>query len=89
VNRENLIRIITSFLALALAYVNSFLILNNNVVIIQSDGSSYSFIPITNTTLSYLWLFIAIIMGIFLALFILDELNMQINTGLSEEESEI
>lgn len=89
-NRENLIRIVTSFLSMTLAYVNSFLILNNNVVMIQSDGDTYSFIPITNTTLNYLWLFIAMIMAIFLALFIMDEINLQINTGLvNEEETEI
>lgn len=90
INRENIIRIITSFLAMTLSYVNSFLILNNNVVMIQSDGDTYSFIPITNTPLNYLWLFIALIMAIFLALFIMDEINMQINTGLvNEEEGEI
>ena len=80
----SLFRIIASFISMILAYVNSFLIINGNVVMVQTDGAVYSFIPITNTTFNYFWLFIAILMGILTLLFIIDEINYIMQTELNE-----
>jgi len=84
--RENIVRIITSFITMVLAYVNSYLIINGNVVMIQSDGETYSYIPVINTTYNYFWLFIAILMGIFMELFIADQINLVLHSELDEEE---
>lgn len=83
---ENIVRIITAFITTILSYVNSFIIINGNVVEIQTDGVTYSYIPIINTTLNYFWLFIAIIMGIFTVLFIIDEVNINLQAELEEVE---
>lgn len=88
ISRENLIRIITSFLSMVLAYLNAFLILSNNVVVIQTDGVVYSYIPVTNTSLNYFWLFIAVLMGIFTVLFILDEINIVLTDDKDMEMSD-
>ncbi len=85
---ENIIRIIVSFITVVLAYVNSFIIINGNVVVIQTDGIEYSYIPVINTTLNYFWLFIAIVMGIFTVLFIIDEININLMAELEEANEE-
>lgn len=88
INRENFIRIMTSFISMVLSYVNSMVILSGNVVSIESDGTTYIYIPIVNTTLNYFWLFLAIVSALLMILFILDEINIRLEEELSEEEAE-
>ena len=80
--RENLLRTITAFLSMILAYVNSMVLINGNVVLIQTTGTAYSYITISNAPLSYFYLFIAILMGLFTILFIADEVNMYLSSEL-------
>lgn len=78
VYRENLARIITSFISVMICYINAQVILNGNVVLIQTVGSTYAYIPITVPGLNYLWLFLAIVSFLLFVLFIIDEINMHI-----------
>jgi hypothetical protein len=86
--KENFVRITTAFISMILSYVLSFIIINGNVVIIQSTGTAYTYIPIINTTLNYFWLFIAIVMGLFTVLFIIDEVNINLMAELEEANAE-
>lgn len=86
--KENTVRIVTAFISMVLSYMNSFIIINGNVVIIQTDGIEYSYIPVISITLNYFWLFIAIVMGIFTVLFIIDEININLMEELEEANSD-
>jgi len=78
VYRENLARIITSFVAAVISYINAQVILNGNVVLIQTTGTTYTFIPIQVPGLNYLWLFLGLVSFLLFVLFILDEINLTI-----------
>lgn len=88
VYNENFVRIITSFIATVLSYVNAMVILNGNVVVIQSTGTTFSYIPVEVPALNYLWLFFAILSFILMCLFIADLINVNIQTELDEKEAE-
>ncbi len=88
INRENFIRIITSFIATILSYVNASTILNGNVTLIQSTGSSFSYIPITIPALNYFWLFLAILSALLVVLFVADEINLKLQSELDEKQAE-
>ena len=78
VYRENLARIITSFISVIMSYVNAQVILNGNVVLIQTTGTTYTYIPIQVSGLNYLWIFLGIVSFLLFVLFILDEINLHI-----------
>lgn len=84
-HKENVVRIVTSFLSTALAYILSFISINGNLISIQDNNVIYI---IRSTTLNYFWLFIAIVMGIFTVLFIIDEININLQAELNEAESD-
>lgn len=88
VYRENLARIITSFVAAVLSYINAQVILNGNVVLIQTTGTTYTFIPIQVPGLNYLWLFLGIVSFLLFILFILDEINLTIMEKNEKKEKE-
>jgi hypothetical protein len=88
VYNENFVRIITSLVAMVLSYVNAQTILNGNVVLIQSTGTSYSYIPVIVPALNYIWLFLAILSFILALLFIADEININMQDALDEKEAE-
>ncbi len=85
---ENFVRIITSFISSVLSYVNGMVILNGNVVVIQSDGSTYSYIPVEIPALNYFWTFLALLSFILMILFIADMVNIDLQTELDEKEAE-
>lgn len=85
---ENFVRIITIFIASILSYVNGMVILNGNVVLIQTDGTSYSYIPVQITALNYFWTFLALLSFILLVLFIADLINVNLQSELDEKEAE-
>jgi len=84
-NRENFVRIITSFIAMILSYVNASVILNGNVVEITSDGTM---ILIQVPALNYFWLFLALLSGLLLVLFIADLINSSLQAELDEKQAE-
>ena len=86
VYRENLARIITSFIAVIISYINAQVILNGNVVLIQTTGTTYTFIPIQVPGLNYLWLFLGIVSFLLFALFIIDEINIHIMAKDEQKE---
>lgn len=88
INRENFVRIITSFIAMILSYVNASVILNGNVVLIQSTGTSYLYIPIEISALNYLWLLLALLSGLLVVLFVADEINLKLQSELDTEQAE-
>ena len=85
---ENFVRIITSFVASALSYVNGQVILNGNVVETLSDGLSYVYAPIKIPALNYLWTFLALVSFILMVLFIADMVNINLQAELDETEAE-
>lgn len=85
INRENIIRSVTAFISTILSYMLSFISLNGNLVSISETNTLYI---ITSTSLNYFWLFIAIMMGIFTVLFIIDEININLITELEEANAE-
>ena len=86
INRENFVRIITSFVAMILSYVNALVILNGNVVLVQTDGTTFSYIPIEVPALNYFWLLLAILSGLLLILFIADLINTYLQSELDEKQ---
>ncbi len=88
INRENFVRITTSFIAMILSYVNASVILNGNVTLIQSTGSSFSYIPIIIPALNYFWLFLAILSALLVVLFVADEINLKLQSELDEKQAE-
>lgn len=91
VYRENLARIITSFIAVIMSYVNAQVILNGNVVLIQTTGTTYAYIPIQVPGLNYLWTFLGVVSFLLFALFIIDEINLHImakDEKLKQEDQE-
>ncbi len=83
---ENIVRIITAFISMILSYTNAMQIVNGNVVLVQSDGETYSYIPVTNLTYNYFWLFMAIMMAAFTILFTIDMINKQFQDALEEKK---
>ena len=88
INRENFVRIITSFIAMILSYVNASVILNGNVVLIQTDGTTYSYIPVTISALNYVWLFLAILSALLVVLFIADIINENLQSELDAKTAD-
>ncbi len=88
INRENFVRIITSFIAMILSYVNASVILNGNVVLIQTDGTTHSYIPVTISALNYFWLFLAVLSALLVILFFADLINTNMQSALDEKEAE-
>jgi len=80
VYRENFARIITSLVSVILSYINAQVILNGNVVLIQTTGTTYTYIPIQISGLNYLWLLLGVISFLLFILFIIDEINIHIMT---------
>ena len=85
---ENFVRIITSFISMVLSYVNATVILNGNVVMVQTDGSTYSYIPITIPALNYFWLFLALLSLLLVVLFVADEININLQSNIDKEQRE-
>ena len=83
---ESIVRILAAFIGTVLSYVNSMVLLGGNVVMVQTDGVTYSYIPIINTTYAYFWQFIAVIAGFFLLLFLADAINTATQPELEEDE---
>mgnify|MGYP003395345684 CR=1 FL=1 len=83
--KDNLVRIVISFISMILAYILAFVSLSGNLVSISDTNTLY---VITSTTLNYFWLFIAIVMGIFTILFIADEINIKLMNELEEATAE-
>jgi len=88
VYRENFVRIITSFITMLLSYVNAQVILNGNVVLIQTTGTTYTYIPIQVPALNYVWIFLGAISFLLFILFILDEINLSIMAKNEKKESD-
>jgi len=88
IERENFVRIITSFIAMVLSYVNASVILNGNVVLIQTDGVTHSYIPVMIPALNYFWLFLALLSALLVVLFIADLINLSLQSELDEKQSD-
>lgn len=86
--RENFVRIITSFISMALSFVNSQIVMNGNLVMIQTDGTEYSYIPVTVPYLNYVWLFFAILSLGLTILFIMDEVHIHTQSVLEMSDRE-
>ena len=74
----NIARIITSFISVVMSYINAQVIINGNVVLIQTTGTTYTYIPIQVPGLNYLWLFLGVVSFLLFVLFIIDEINIHI-----------
>ncbi len=88
INRDNFVRIITAFISMILSYVNASVILNGNVVLIQSTGSSYSYIPVEISALNYFWLLLAVLSGLLVILFVADLINSSLQADLDEKQAD-
>ncbi len=86
--KEGFARIITSFIAMILSYVNASVILNGNVVLIQSTGSTFSYIPIEISALNYFWSFLSILSAILMFMFVADLINTALQSELDEKQRE-
>lgn len=62
--------ILTAFISAFLSFIAANSILNGNVVIIQSTGTVYSYIPIQSIPLNYLLLMFGVIMSIVTVFFV-------------------
>ncbi len=85
VYRENFVRIITSFIAMILSYVNASVIINGNVVSITSTGTS---VPIIISSLNYFWLLLSVLSFLLFMLFIVDEINIRLQSDLNEKQED-
>ncbi len=88
INRDNFVRIITAFIAMVLCYVNASVILNGNVVLIQSTGASFSYIPVEVSALNYFWLMLAVLSGLLVIMFIADLINTSLKADLDEKQAD-
>lgn len=86
--REDLIRIIFSFISMIMSYINSMVITNNNVVLYQTTGTAYSEIPVSVSALGYFWLLLAILSALLLILFVVSLINSNLQSSIDEKESE-
>jgi len=86
VYRENYARIITSFISVVMSYINAQVILNGNVVLIQTTGTTYTYIPIQVPGLNYLWMFLGIVSFLLFVLFIVDEININVMNKAEQKE---
>lgn len=85
IHKDNIVRIVTSVISMILAYILAFISLSGNLVSISETNALYI---IQSTTLNYFWLFMAIVMGIFTVLFIIDEININLMAELDEANAE-
>lgn len=69
---ERIDYMITCAISSVLGWVNANMILSGNVNIVQSDGSSYSYIPVQSLPMHYFLLAIAIISLVILVWFVFD-----------------
>ena len=86
--RENFARIITSLISVLMSYVNAQVILNGNVVLIQTTGTAYTYIPIHVPALNYVWMFLGVISFLLFILFIIDEINLSIMAKRDKKEED-
>lgn len=83
--KDNIQAIIFSFISMALSFILAMAILNNSVVMVLTSGSTYQYIPVTNTAIAYFWDFIALLMLSTTILYLLSEINMRLEP-IEEEE---
>lgn len=69
-NNKLVLRGFSSLLSAIVGYGNANMILNGNVVLIQSDGVAYSYIPVQSLPVHYLLLGLTIVAGLLFILFI-------------------
>jgi len=85
VYREDFVRIVTSFIAMILSYVNASVIINNSVVEITSNGT---LISITIPALNYFWLLLAVLSALLVFLFVASLINSNLQSELNEKQAE-
>lgn len=83
--KDNIQAIIFSFISMALSFILSMAILNDSVVMVVASGSTYQYIPVTNTAIAYFWDFIALLMLACTILYLISEINMRL-APIQEEE---
>jgi len=88
---ERIDYMITAGLSGILGYLNSNMILNSNVNMLQSDGTTYSYIPIQSLPLHYFLLGVSIITFLILFWFIIDffRMKMEENNVLSALDGDL
>lgn len=77
-HEERIDHIITASLSAILGWLNANLALNGNVNIIQSDGTTYSYIPVQSLPLHYFLLAVAIVSMIIVFWFVLDHFRQKV-----------
>lgn len=70
-NKNLFLRGFGALLSAIIGYTNSNMILNGSVVLVQSDGTTYSYIPVQSLPVHYLLLGLTIVAGLLFIMFII------------------
>lgn len=85
--KDNIQAIIFSFISMSLSFILAMMSINSSVVMVVTSGSTYQYIPVTNTAISYFWDFAALLMLACTILYLAVEINIRL-APIYEEEVE-
>lgn len=84
---DNILAIVFSFISMSLSFILSMMMLNDSVVMVLATGSTYTYIPVTNTAIAYFLDFIGLVMLACTILYLLSEINYRLAVEPEEEIS--